>query len=306
MLIINVASSAIRISTPIALAAIGETTSERAGLVNVGLESYMLGGAFAAVITTRFTDNLALGFLCGMVVGVLFALIHGVVCITLGGNQIVSGLGLLLLGVGVTGFLLNNFFSGYNARTEHKMTKISVPILTDIPILGEILFNQDITSYLLYLVIPISTFVLRSTPFGLRVTAAGEIPHALEAGGFSVARTRYQALIVCGALAGLGGAALSLGQLGAFTYNMVAGRGFIAIAAVVFGNWRPIHAVIGTLVFSSVTAFQFQIQALGVGPPPEVMTVIPYLVTVVVLGGFISRNRPPARYGENYVRGERV
>lgn len=306
MSVAYLASSALRITTPVGWAAIGETMSERAGVVNVGLESYMLGGAFGGVITTMYTDSLVLGFLGAMASGVLFALLHGLVCITLGGSQIVSGLALLLLGVGLTGFFLDAFFSGYNARAGTKLNNLDIPILDDIPILGDILFSQSIGTYLLYIAMPVSAFVLYKTPFGLRVIAAGENPHALDAGGLSVARTRYQALILCGALAGLGGAVLSLGQLGAFVYNMVAGRGFIAIAAVVFGNWRPIHAVLGTFVFSVVTALQLQMQSAGVGFAPELMTMTPYLITIAVLAGLVGRAHPPAYYGRTFVRGERV
>lgn len=304
MLLVDVAVAAMRTSAPIIFASLGETFSERAGVINVHLEGMMLSGAFAGVLGAYASNDPFIGLAVGIGGGLFFALIHGVATITLGGNQIVSGIALNLLALGVTSYLLDVFFPGQNAVAPG-LSPVAIPGLADIPGIGRVFFQQSLAVYLMYILVPVSIFVLYKTTWGLRVLAAGENPRAADTLGVSVARVRYQALAVAGILAGLGGAVLALSQLSFFVDNLTQGRGFIALAAVLFGNWRPGYVAAAALLFGFADALQLRLQTVGFDIPPELMTMLPYVLTLIVLAGFVGRSRPPRYFGVPYIRGER-
>jgi ABC-type uncharacterized transport system permease subunit len=303
MLLLDVAAAGLRISAPLVFAAVGETFSQKAGVINVQLEGMMLVGAYTGVTAAISSGDPLIGLLAAIAGGILLALVHGFVCITLGGNQIVSGIALNLFALGMTSFLLDIFFEEERARAPG-LEPLAIPGLSDIPGLGRVLFNQSLGVYLMLVLIPLGFFVLYKTPWGLRVLACGENPRAADTVGANVKAVRYQALILAGGLAGLGGGVLALSQLRFFVDNLTAGRGFIALAAVLFANWRPVQAALAASLFGFADALQLRLQAIGIGIPPEALTMLPFVLTLIVLGGFVGRARPPRYFGVPYVRGQ--
>lgn len=304
MLFTDVAAAAIRISAPLVVAAIGETFSERAGVINVQLEGMMLSGAFCGVLAAYASNDPFIGLLAAIGGGLVIGGIHGAVTISLGGNQIVSGIALNLLAVGLTSYLLDLFFPGQSAVAPG-LAPVAIEGISNIPVIGRVLFQQSVAVYFAFLLVPTSFFVLYRTRWGLKVLAAGENPRAADTFGLSVRTIRYQAVLLAGGLAGLAGGILALSQLNFFVDNLTQGRGFIALAAVLFGNWRPGYVAAGAFLFGFADALQLRLQAVGVGIPPEVMTMIPYVLTLVVLAGFVGRSRSPRYLSVPYVRGER-
>lgn len=304
MFFLDVAAAGIRLATPIFMASVGETFSQRAGVVNVGLEGMMLVGAFTGVMGAHYTGNPWIALLAAAAGGLLVALIHGLVSITLAGNQVVSGIALNLAALGITGFLTNVAFGGQTATAGTGFHAVEIPGLERIPFVGEVLFRQSVPVYVAYFLIPISIFVLYRTSWGLRVIACGENPHAADSAGVNVNRVRYQALLLAGAMAGLGGGVLALSLLRLFVVNLTQGRGFIALAAVLFGNWRPGLVVVGAGLFGVLDALQLRLQAVGVGIPPQALTLLPYVFTLAVLAGVVGKSRPPACFAIPYIRSE--
>jgi simple sugar transport system permease protein len=304
MLLIDVLSAGFRIAAPLVYAAVGETFSERAGVLNVQLEAMMLIGAFNAVLGTYFSGSVTVGVACGIAGGAFVALIHALVSVKLKGNQIISGIALNLVVLGLTSFLLRIFFAGQTTRSPRGLDTLTVPGLSEIPVLGPILFEQTLGVYFLYALVPASVYVLSRTSWGLNVTACGENPRAADTVGVDVDRTRTQAVLLAGVLAGLGGAVLGLSGLSFFTDNLTAGRGFIALAAVLFGNWRVGWVAAAAFFFGLIDAFQLRLQAVGVGIPPEALNLLPYALTIAILAGVTGRARMPTAFAQPYVRGE--
>lgn len=282
--IATLTAATLRVATPILLAATGETYSERSGILNLGIEGTMFFGAFIGFYAADATGSLWIGLGVAILSGILSGLLMALLSVTLGVNQHVSGLGitLLLSGLALYGFRLN-----YGGRS----TPPSIPpfeqltILENVPFLGTIL-NQYLLTYLAFLVIvPLAWYVLYRTSFGLNIRAVGENPEAADAAGINVFRTRYLALMIGGALMAAGGAFLSLSQLGAFTHGIVAGRGWVAIALVIFGNWNPVKVMWGSLIFGGTYALQLRLQAMGLQLPVpyEAFLALPYLVTIIAL-----------------------
>jgi simple sugar transport system permease protein len=309
-------TSAIRLAIPILLAVIGEIITEKGGVLNLGLEGMMLMGAMAGFVVTWNLENnptlvleprLAawLGLLAGMGAGLLMGLIMAFLAVTLRADQVISSVMLVLLGQGVSAYIFRQQFDTLAARVTG-FDPIPIPFLSNIPVLGEVLFNQDIAVYLTVLIVLGSWFLLNHTTLGLNIRAVGEKPSAAETSGLSVSRIRYTATLIGAALAGLGGAVLSVAQLHIFREGITAGRGWIAVALVIFARWKPSLAVVGALLFGLADAIQFRIQALGdESIPYELLLMLPYLLTILVLLRGIKKTEQPEALGEPYVRGAR-
>jgi len=301
LITVGLFASAIRMATPIAFAALGGIFSERAGIINIGLEGMMLTCAFSAVATTHFLGNPWLGVLFALLIGALLGLLHGLITIKFAGNQIVSGTGINILALGLTAFMSQVIWGSRGASDAVQgIDPISIPLIKDIPIIGGIIGVHSPLVYILIISVAISYIILFKTPFGLRIRAVGEHPAAADTAGVNVFKTKYYCLIISGMLAGFGGAFLSLGHLNLFAWGMTGGRGFIALAAMIFGGWKPLGAFGASLLFGFSDALQMRLQTLGVLPPQIILT-IPYILTIIVLAGVIGRVTPPSNY-KPYVR----
>jgi simple sugar transport system permease protein len=296
--IINVGlfAATLRMATPIAYGALGGIFSERAGVVNIGLEGMMLTGAFTGVAVSHFVGNPWLGVLGAILAGGLLGLLHGVITVRFAGNQIVSGTGINIFALGFTAYMSQTIWGSRGASDSVQgLTKISIPLLKDVPVIGEIIGTHTPLVYLLIIITVVSFIVLFKTPFGLRIRAVGERPEAADTAGIDVYRTKYICLIASGMLAGLGGVFLSLGHVNLFAWGMTGGRGFIALAAMIFGKWMPFGAFGASVMFGFADALQMRLQALGL-LPPQIILMIPYVLTVVVLAGVIGKATPPSNY----------
>lgn len=285
----------LRMSTPIALAAIGGAISERSGVINLGLEGIMLMGAFFGVWGSYVTGSAWIGVIWAVVAGALTALVLAYWSIRLHSNQIVVGVAVNLFAIGFTTSMMQILW-GSKARSPsvNNFSVWEIPYLSDLPIIGPILGRQTPFVYIMLVLLFATWLVLFRTPFGLRVRAAGEHPLSVATAGVKVQRLRYVCVLFSGAMAGLGGAYLSLGQLSLFGRGMSAGRGFIAIAAYVFGHWNPIGAFGASLVFGFFEAIQMVLQGKGI--PNQFIEMIPYIATILALAG-VGRARPPASVG---------
>ncbi|MGH2985983.1 MAG: ABC transporter permease [Solirubrobacterales bacterium] len=279
------------LAAPLLFAALGELISERSGVINVGLEGMMIVGAFAAFWVAWLTDDVWLGVLGGVAGGMLLAAIMALVTVQAAGDQIVAGLGLFIVGGGVTAFANQEIFAERGQVMVEPMARLELPLLVDIPVIGEPLFNQTPLAYLAYLAVPFVYVLLWRTPWGLSVRAAGEHPEALEANGLSVHAARWTGVLAAGIGGGLGGAMLTVGSVGVFNDGMSAGRGFIALAAVVFGRWRPAGVLGACLVFGAADALQLRLQALG-EIPPEVWLVAAAIAAATLAWRLVPGHRP--------------
>ncbi|MCY3904355.1 MAG: ABC transporter permease [Caldilineaceae bacterium] len=314
-LLVSVLAVTIQAGTSLVFAAVGEIYTERAGILNLGLEGTLIMGAVSAFAVGYHTESLLLGTLAAIVVGAALASIHAFLSVTLRADQVVSGLALTLFGIGLSSFLgqrLGPEGAPLVGLVGPKFTKIEIAGLSQIPLLGPALFNQDLLVYLMYLSVPVAAYLLYRTRIGLNVRAVGEDPDTADAMGISVTRTRYLATVGGGMMMGLGGAHLSLAYTPGWTENLTGGRGWIAIALVIFATWDPARALLGALIFGGVNAIQFRLQAAGGGVvPAAVLAMMPYLLTVVVLTlitvyeNVSRRLGAPAALGLPYMRGER-
>jgi len=280
--------SAIRLATPLLLAALGGMFSERAGVINIALEGLMLAGAFTAAAVTWYAGSPWVGLVSAVLAGAAIAGVHAVACIRYRADQVVSGTAINILMLGVPALLSGAFF--LSSGSTPQVPKEQLIPWTPIVIAG--------------LLVPLTYYVLYYTPFGLRLRAVGENPEAADAAGVSVKRMRYAAVLISGALAGIGGAYLSIGQSSLFTRNMSAGRGFIALAALIFGKWRPVQTMLACLLFGFTEAVAIQLQGVplfgGAEIPTQFVQIIPYVLTIVVLAGFIGTSRAPRALGIPY------
>ena len=282
-LILALLFSAIRLATPLLLAALGGLYSERSGVINIGLEGLMLAGAFTAAVTTHFSGNPWVGLLAAILAGIGVALIHAVACIRYRADQVVSGTAINILFLGVPALLSGALFESTGATPQ-------VPKEQLLPLAPIVLA---------FALVPVTWWVLNRTPFGLRLRAVGENPEAADTAGVNVARIRYAGVLLSGALAAIGGAYLSIGQSSLFTRNMTAGRGFIALAALIFGKWRPVQTMLACLLFGVAEALSIQMQGVS-QIPVQFIQIIPYVLTIVVLAGFIGHSRAPRALGLPY------
>jgi ABC-type uncharacterized transport system permease subunit len=312
-----VLDSTIRLAVPLILACLAGLYSERAGIVDIGLEGKLLAGAFAAAATSAVTGSAWLGLLAGIGAALLFSGIHGLASINFKGNQTISGVALNFLAAGLTTFLGQSWFrrGGYTPQLsgDQRFNPITLPFaeqLRDVPVIGQIYFElisgHNIITYGAFAAVPITAWVLFRSRFGLRLRAVGENPKAIDTAGISVTRLRYQALIITAVLVGIGGAYLSIAQSAGFNNNMSAGRGYIALAALIFAKWRPGPALLVCLMFGFLDAVQFRIQG-QVFPiigevPVQFIQMLPYVLTVVLLAGFIGRAVAPKASGIPYTK----
>ncbi|HEV7682802.1 MAG TPA: ABC transporter permease [Pyrinomonadaceae bacterium] len=281
--------STIRLSTPLILAALGGMFSERSGVINIALEGMMLAGAFTAAAVTHATGSPYVGLLAGILAGMLIAALHALACIRYQADQVVTGTAINILMLGMPAFLSGAFFlsSGSTPQIPKEHLIPWLPII------------------IAFAMVPISWYVLYKTPFGLRLRSVGENPEAADAAGVPVARMRYAGVLLSGVLAGIGGAYLSIGQSSLFTRNMTSGRGFIALAALIFGKWRPVQTLLACLLFGLTEALSIQMQGVvklpsGDDIPVQFIQMVPYVLTIVVLAGFIGSSRPPRALGMPY------
>ena len=279
-------TATLRFSAPLIFAAMGGLLCERAGVMNIALEGFMLVGAFAAAAGTYYAETPFAGLVAGMAAAMLAATIHAFWCVTLRGDQIVAGTAINLLGVGIPAFLLQRIWG----------TPGGSPQVERLPGIGA---GLNVLVPVALVLVPIVHYVVYQTRAGLRIQAAGEHPRAAASVGIDVVRYRYACVIASGALAGLGGAYLSIGDLSQYTNNMAAGRGFIAIAAVIFGNWTPFGTLGATLLFGAAQATRVQVQALGLNVAPDLIGALPYLLTLIVITGLVRRSDPPAGLGKH-------
>ena len=291
----------IRMATPLLLASMGEIVSERAGVFNIGLEGMMLMGAFCGFLGLHFTGSVWIGILAGMTGGALLALVSAYLNVTLGVDQIVSGIALNIFAVGFTSSFFRIIFGTNQPQVEaSQMTPLEIPLLEDIPLFGPILFNQVPLVYVTFILVPVLWFVLFRTTIGLKIRSTGEHPLAADIAGVKVVAVRYMSVLFAGALAGLGGAYLALGALNLFNDNMIAGRGFIALAVVIFGRLNPFGALGAAFLFGAAEALQLRLQAMGLDVPYQILLMLPYVATVVAVVGLIGKTRLPAALGIPY------
>ncbi len=309
--------STLRVAVPLVLAALAGLFAERSGVVDIGLEGKMLGAAFAAGTVAALTFSPLAGLLAGMLVAIALALLHGLASITYNGNQVVSGMALNILVAGLAPVLGNAWF-GMGGQTPlltsgGRFTPIVLPgaeALRGVPVLGpiyaEIISGHNILVYATVIIVPLTAWVIYRTRFGLRLRAAGENPHALDTAGVSVVWMRYRAMIICGALCGMAGAYLSIAQNAQFVRDMTAGRGYLALAALVFGKWRPLTALYACLLFAFADAVQIRLQGAsipGIGEiPVQFIQALPYILTVLLLAGFVGRAIAPKASGVPFVK----
>ncbi len=287
----------VRTATPLALAALGETISERAGVINVGLEGVIIAGCFGAVVGAR-SGSVTAGLLAGVAAGVLAALVFALFVVWLRTDQIITGTALTLGALGLTGTLYRAVFGTTGAALSiPTMRPVAIPVLSHIPIVGPALFRQPAVTYLLYGAIVAVWWFLYRTHAGLAVRAVGEHPEAAEAAGIRPTRVQAGAVLAAGALGGMAGASLVLAQVGTFAEGMSAGRGFIAIAIVALGRWRPVGVALAALLFGAATALQYLFQSTGSQLPYQLFLALPYALTLVVLAAGTARVRAPAALG---------
>ena len=290
----------VRIATPLGLAALGETVTERSGVINIGLEGAMLGGALAAAMAAHWTGSPWAGVFAGWLAGAAIAAIFAVFTIGLRGDQIVVGTAITLASVGATGAIYRAAFGVTGtALSLPTLAPLGVPGLESIPVVGVALFRQSAPTYLLYVAAAAIWALFARTQLGLAIRAAGESPSAAQAAGLRVARLRSGATLFGGGMAGLAGATLVLAQAGTFAERMTAGRGFVAIAIVVLGRWRPLGVFAAALVFGAASALQFAFQAIGFNVPYQFFLMAPYVVSLLALAGVFGRAQAPEALGRN-------
>lgn len=292
--------ASLNLAIPLAFAALGGMYSERSGVLNIALEGMLITGAFTSAAATFYTGNPWLGVLCALIAGGLVGLLHAFLCVTLYVNQLVSGLAINLVAAGLTSFLARLVFASSSTQRLPGIEPIIIPGLANIPILGAMLFQQDVLVYLLLILVALSTYILFHTSFGLTLRAVGEYPKAAATAGVSVSRVRYLAVILSGCLASLGGADLALVQIKFFTEGMSAGKGFIAIAALIFGRWHPLGSTLACLLFGATEALQLRVQALGVNIPYQFLVMLPYAIALFALVGLAGKSIPPQGLGVPY------
>jgi ABC-type uncharacterized transport system permease subunit len=314
-LLVSILTIAIRAGTSLVYATIGEIATERAGILNLGVEGMMIMGAVSAFAAAFHTGNAWAGLVTAMIVGGLMALIHAFLTVTLRADQTVSGLALTIFGSGLASFLGQRLGPGGTplvGQIGPRFSKVAIPGLVNLPVVGQAIFNQDLLVYAMYIFVPVAWYFLYKTRPGLHLRSIGESPQAADAMGVNVVTLRYAYTVLGGVLAGLGGAHLSLAYTPGWTENLTGGRGWIAIALVIFATWDPARAVVGALLFGGVNAVQFRLQAAGTTIPAAFLNMLPYAFTILVLvlitwwEAFRKRVGAPAALGLPYMREERA
>lgn len=293
--------STLRMATPITIGALGSLFAEQSGTMNLGAEGMMTMGAFFAVLGTYLTGNAWIGVLCGMLAGALIALVHGFISIEIGGLQNLSGLGLNMFCLGLTAFLLRVIFNTGISPSVASLWR--TPFLQNVPVFGKFLAAMSPLVYISLILIGVVWFIIHKTPFGLRMEAAGDDPKTLETAGINVWRIRYICIILCGALVGLGGAYLSLGQMDKYVDGMIVGKGMLAFVAVKMGKYKPFSVFLMSLVFGFFDALQMQLQlSPAITIAPELIQMIPYIGAIFIMALQKSEDIFPRAFGEPYVK----
>ena len=298
-------AAALRQAAPLTLAGIGVAYAEKAGVLNIGEEGIMLGGAFGGFILAYFSGSLAVGILGGMLGGLFIAMIHALMCIRFRANQTIVGLALNFFALGLTSFLfLLAFGKGSSLPSINKLSALPIPGLSEIPVIGA-LFNQNVLVYILYVAVIISCVVFYKTEWGVNLTAVGETPRAADNAGLNVHRIRYLTCAINGVLGGLGGAYITLGQLGYFQEDIISGKGYIALVAVILGRRNPAFVLLSAMLIGFAESLQFSLQAQGIPLPSQAFSMLPYVVAVLVLLLSIGKNVDPSALGIPYERDKR-
>jgi simple sugar transport system permease protein len=298
---VNTFVAAIRISTPIALAAMGGAFSERAGIINIGLEGMILFGAFAGVLGSFFSGSPWLGVLSSILFGGLLGYLFALFTIKFRADHVVTGVALNIFSLGATTWLMQVFWGSRGCSPNvNGLSVISIPFIEGIPLLGKLLGTHSPLVYLMFILVFAGWILLFKTPLGLRIRIIGEHPEAADTLGIRIKRIQYFCVILSGILAGLGGAYLSLGHLNSFSMNMSAGRGYMALAANIFGKWNPFGGFLASYLFAYTDAAQMRLQGLNIGIANELIRMFPYILTILVLAGAVIRSRPPASLGKHY------
>jgi len=300
--IVGILYSAIRLATPYLYAGIGEAFSQSSGVVNLGVDGIMLISAYAAFFVVLNTGNIWLGLAAAIFVGFLMGLLMSLISITLKAEQGISGIGLFMFGLGLSSLLFKTTIG--TVKTVTGFQAIKIPLLSDIPIFGEIFFNHSLLVYGAFLLVPAAWWVLEKTTWGLKIKSVGQNPAAADSLGVNVDQVRYFSVCLGSILAGIAGASLSISLLNLFQDNLTAGQGFIAVALVYFGGWKPIGIMWGALLFSAVNAFQLWMQVLGIKIPSDIAIMLPYLLTIAALAVTVNRVRSPAALNKPFERGE--
>ena len=295
---------AVGLSAPLIFGALGGVISERVGVVNIAIEGQLLAGAFASAVVASITQQPVLGLLAAIVAGMLVSFVLAAFSIKYVVDQVIVGVVLNVLVIGLTSFLFSKLLSP-NAEllnSPPRFPRLPIPVLGEIPIIGPVLFRQTIIIYIMYVAVAAVWFALFKTKWGLRLRAVGEHPQAADTVGINVNRTRFWNVSLAGAIAGLGGAYFTLGSVGAFNKEMTAGAGFIALAAVIFGRWDPIRATLAALLFGFASNLQSVLSIVGSPVPSQFMLMLPYLVTIFAVAGLVGQVRAPAASGKAYIK----
>jgi len=300
--LLGIAYSGVRLATPYLYAALGEMFAQRSGVLNLGVEGIMLMGAYTGFFVGMTTGNLWLGLLSAALVGLLMGLLMAFISVTLQAEQGISGIGLHLFGLGLSSLLFKKTLG--SVETISGFQPVKIPLLGDLPLVGEVFFNHSVLVYGAFLLVPVAAWVLYRTTLGLKIRAVGQNPEAADSLGVSVAGIRYFTVSLGGVLAGVAGASLSIALINLFQENMTNGQGFIAVALVYFGGWSPLGVLAGALLFSFVNALQLWIQVKGINLPSDVAVMMPYILTIAALTFAVRRARQPAALTKPFARGE--
>jgi ABC-type uncharacterized transport system permease subunit len=297
-------SGSIALATPVIFGALAGVVGERVGVVNIAIEGQLLAGAFVSAVVASITDSLTLGLIAALIGGALVSMVLAAFSIKYLVDQIIVGVVLNALVIGLTNFFYAAVLNDNSRETNFPGTLpfLPIPVLSDIPVVGAVLFDQRITTYLMFVLVPLVWFILFKTKIGLRIRAVGEHPLAADTVGINVNRTRFWTVSIAGTIAGLGGAALTLGSVGAFVREMSAGQGFIALACVILGRWNPWLAALAALLFGFSKNFRIFAGQTGADIPPDLIAMVPYLVTLVAVAGLVGRVVGPAAAGKPYVK----
>lgn len=300
-----IAGTALVLAVPIILGAMAGVMSERVGVTNIAIEGQLLTGAFMAAVISTITDSYTLGILSAMITAALFSMVLAVFAIRFLAQQIIVGVVLNVLAIGITNFLFQQWLKddGENLNFPGTLDIVKIPLLSDIPILGSVFFENRLTVYLALLAVPLLWFVMFKTKLGLRARAVGEHPLAADTVGVNVGRTRFWWVTAGGAVAGLGGAALTIGNAGAFGREMSGGLGFIALAVMILGRWHPITASLAALLFGFSIILRVWANQVAPGIPSDFISMVPYVVTIIAVVGFVGRSRAPKALAQPYVKG---
>ena len=299
-------ASAVRQAVPLTLAGIGVAYAEKAGILNIGEEGIMLTGAFTGFITAFYPNSLFLGILGGAAGGICISMIHAWLCIRCRANQTISGLALNFFALGLTSFLfLLAFGQGSSLPSISKLSAVRIPLLGSIPLIGEPFFNQNILTYICYVCIILFTILYGRTEWGTQLTAVGENPRAADTAGLNVFKTRYFACLLNGILGGLGGCYITLAQLGYFQEDIVSGKGYMALVAVILGRRNPLTILLSAMIIGFAESLQFSMQASGIPLPSQAFSMLPYVVAVIVLLFSIGKSQDPSALGIPYDRDKR-